>query len=72
MVPLSTFWGAAICLRMTHGEPYLLQSVLLVLSWIGIYLRNPAVLGGFSTCQRKTEARNIGNGVAESPCAVER
>jgi hypothetical protein len=51
----STFWGAAISLRMTHGEPYLLQSVFLILSWIGLYLRNPAVLGGFSGGQRTEE-----------------
>jgi hypothetical protein len=33
---------------MAQGEPYLLQAVLLVLSWAGAYLRNPATLGSFS------------------------
>jgi hypothetical protein len=36
-----SFWGGAICIHMAHGEPYLLQVVLLVLSWAGAYLRNP-------------------------------
>jgi hypothetical protein len=40
----SSFWGGAICIHMAHGEPYLLQAVLLVLSWAGAYLRNPATL----------------------------
>jgi hypothetical protein len=43
-----SFWGGAICTHMAHGEPYLLQAVLLVLSWAGAYLRNPATLGSFS------------------------
>jgi hypothetical protein len=44
----SAFWGGAICIHMAHGEPYVLQAALLVLSWAGAYLRNPATLGGFS------------------------
>jgi len=38
----SAFWGGAICIHMAHGEPYLFQTGLLVLSWVGVYLRNPA------------------------------
>ena len=44
----SSFWGGAICVHMSHGEPYLFQAVLLVLSWAGAYLRNPATLSSFS------------------------
>jgi hypothetical protein len=44
----SSFWGGAICIHLAHGEPYLLQAVLLVLSWMGAYLRDPATLGRFS------------------------
>jgi hypothetical protein len=44
----SSFWGGAICIHMAHGEPYLLQAVLLVLSWAGAYLRNPAAPGSLS------------------------
>jgi len=38
---MSSFWGGAICIHMAHGESYLVQAVLLVLSWAGAYLRNP-------------------------------
>jgi hypothetical protein len=41
----SAFWGGAICIHMAHGELYLFQTGLLVLSWVGAYLRNPASLG---------------------------
>jgi hypothetical protein len=44
----SAFWGGAICTHMAHGEPYVFQAVVLVLSWAGAYLRNPATLGSFS------------------------
>ena len=44
----SAFWGGAICIHMAHGEPYVLQAVLLVLSWAGAYLRDPATLSSFS------------------------
>jgi hypothetical protein len=44
----SSFWGSAICTHMAHGEPYLVQAVLLVLTWAGAYLRNPATLSSFS------------------------
>jgi hypothetical protein len=43
----SAFWGGAICIHMAHGEPYLIQAVLLVLSWAGAYLRNPATFTSF-------------------------
>jgi hypothetical protein len=44
----SAFWGGTICIHMAHGEPYLVQAVLLLLSWAGAYLRNGATLGSFS------------------------
>ena len=44
----SSFWGGAICIHMAHREPYLVQAVLLLLSWAGAYLRNGATLGSFS------------------------
>ena len=43
----SSFWGGAICIHMAHREPYLFQAVMLVLSWAGAYLRNPATLSSF-------------------------
>jgi hypothetical protein len=44
----SSFWGGAICIHMAHGEPYVFQAVMLVLSWAGAYLRNPATLSSFA------------------------
>jgi hypothetical protein len=43
----SSFWGGAICLHMSHGEPYVLQSVLLLLTWAGAYLRIPGMFSSF-------------------------
>jgi hypothetical protein len=50
----SSFWGGAICIHMAHGEPYLFQALMLVLSWAGAYLRNPATLSSFSGPPRMT------------------
>ena len=50
----SSFWGGAICIHMAHGEPYVFQVVMLVLSWAGAYLRNPATLSSFSGPPRMT------------------
>src|SRR6516162_5693404 len=35
----SSFWGGAICIHMAHGDAYVIQAVMLVLSWAGAYLR---------------------------------
>jgi hypothetical protein len=43
----SSFWGGAICLHMRQGEDYALQATLLVLTWVGAYLRDPAILNSF-------------------------
>jgi hypothetical protein len=51
----SGFWGGAISIHMAHGEPYIFQSVMLVLLWVGAYLRNPATLGSFSGRPRRTQ-----------------
>lgn len=44
----SSFWGGAICLHIAHGEPYVVQSVLLILTWLGAYLRVPGAFSSFS------------------------
>ena len=31
----SSFWGGVICIHMSHGEPYLMPSIFLVLTWVG-------------------------------------
>ena len=42
---VSAFWGGVICIHMAHAESYLFPSVMLVVTWVGAYLRNPATLG---------------------------
>src|ERR1700730_3871888 len=44
----SAFWGGAICLHMSKGEPFVLQSVLLLFTWVGGYLRVPGAFGSFT------------------------
>jgi hypothetical protein len=51
----SAFWGGAICIHMGHGESYVVPSVLLLLSWLGAYLRLPAMFRSFS--QARSAAR---------------
>jgi hypothetical protein len=38
------FWGGAICLHMSHGETYSFQAALLLVTWIGSYLRGSVPL----------------------------
>jgi hypothetical protein len=61
----SSFWGGAICTHMAHGEPYVFQAVMLALSWLGAYLRNPAMLSSFPRSPARTQEM-----VAESELAV--
>ena len=43
----SGFWGGAICLHMSKGEPFVLQSAFLLLTWMGAYLRVPGTFASF-------------------------
>jgi hypothetical protein len=49
----SSFWGGAICLHMSKGDPFVLQSALLLLTWAGAYLRVPGVFASFSAPSKK-------------------
>ena len=45
----SGFWGGAICLHMSKpGESFVLQSVFLLLTWLGAYLRVPGTFASFA------------------------
>src|SRR5258708_14806028 len=44
----SGFWGGAICLHISKGEPFVLQSVFLLLTWAGAYLRVPGTFASFA------------------------
>jgi hypothetical protein len=63
----SSFWGGAICLHMAHAEPYVFQSVVLVLSWAGAYLRNPATLSSLSGYR---DTARQGAALEKSPAAL--
>ena len=43
----SGFWGGAICLHMSKAEPFVIQSVFLLVTWVGGYLRVPGAFGSF-------------------------
>jgi hypothetical protein len=43
----SSFWGGVICTHMSHHESYALFAGLLLMTWAGAYLRNPATLSSF-------------------------
>jgi len=44
----SGFWGGAICLQISKGEPFVVQSVFLLLTWLGAYLRVPGTFASFA------------------------
>jgi hypothetical protein len=44
----SAFWGGTICTHMSMHSSYVFQSVLLALTWIGAYLRLPAMFSSFT------------------------
>jgi hypothetical protein len=43
----SGFWGGAICIHMSLNQDYTMQSALLLLTWVGAYLRIPAMFSSF-------------------------
>ena len=53
----SGFWGGAICLHISKGEPFVLQSVFLVLTWVGAYLRVPGTFASFAGSSATTIAQ---------------
>ena len=44
---LSSHMGGAILLHMSHGEPFVVQSVILILIWLTTFVRNPVLLAKF-------------------------
>jgi hypothetical protein len=52
----SSFWGGAICMHMAHGEAFVVQSVLLLLTWVGAYWRVPAMFSSFSASSPAVES----------------
>ena len=54
----SGFWGGAICLHMSKGEPFMLQSALLLFTWVGGNLRVP---GAFDSFTIRSEPKQVHN-----------
>jgi len=53
----SGFWGGAICLHLSKAEPFVLQSVFLLLTWAGGYLRVPGAFGSFNVWSKSIRER---------------
>ena len=59
----SGFWGGAICLHMSKGEPFVLQAALLLFTWVGGYLRVPGAFGSFTI---RSEPKQVHNDAEEA------
>ncbi len=46
---LSAHMGGAIVVHMGHAEPFMLQSVVLVLIWVTAFVRSPELLAKFNS-----------------------
>jgi hypothetical protein len=53
----SGFWGGAICLHMSKAEPFFMQSVFLLIVWVGSYLRVPGAFGSFTVRSKSIRER---------------
>ena len=45
---LSSHLGGAIVVHMGHGEPFIFQSIVLILIWVTAFVRNPELLTKFN------------------------
>ena len=51
------FWGGATCLHMSKAEPFVIQSVFLLFTWVGGYLRVPGAFGSFTVRSKSIRVR---------------
>ena len=57
----SGFWGGAICLHISKAEPFVIQSVFLLITWVGGYLRVPGAFGSFTVRSKsKLDREDVG------------
>ncbi len=47
MLLLSAHMGGAIVIHMSNGEPFIVQTVILILVWVTGFIRNPELLAKF-------------------------
>jgi len=55
---LSAYMGGAIVTHMANGEPYIVQSGILILVWAGYYLRFPEMLISFTRNSAPSDAES--------------
>src|SRR5436309_12273494 len=60
----SGFWGGAVCLHMSKAEPFVIQSAMLLLTWVGAYLRVPGAFDSFTVYGEPKLEREFGNEAA--------
>jgi hypothetical protein len=61
----SGFWGGVICLHMSKGEPFVLQSAFLIITWVGAYLWVPGAFASFGVRSTlKRERQDVGEALA--------
>jgi MFS family permease len=53
----SGFWGGAICLHISKGEPFVMQTAFLLLTWVGGYLRVPGAFASFTARSQSDQER---------------
>jgi DoxX-like family len=51
---ISSFMGGAIATHLQHGEPIIQPSFVLLLIWLGTWLRHPVVLRSLSSAVQET------------------
>jgi hypothetical protein len=51
---VSSFMGGAIATHLQHGEPIIQPSFVLLLIWIGTWLRHPVILRSLNSAMQET------------------
>ena len=51
---VSSFLGGAIATHLQHGEPIVQPSFVLLLIWLGTWLRHPVILRSFHSARQET------------------
>jgi hypothetical protein len=49
LLMVSSFMGGAIATHLQHNEPIIQPAGVLIVLWLGAWLRHPEVLGGFTS-----------------------
>jgi NADH:ubiquinone oxidoreductase subunit 2 (subunit N) len=60
----SGFWGGVICIQMAQGNDFIFPSVLLALTWLGAYLRDPRVFYSFQPLLGPKEGVGVTEGLS--------